>query len=174
MIKVVAYLGNPGKDYSKTRHNAGFIMAEELYKNENFQLKFHSQFLKKDDYIVLKPILYMNKSGIALAEAKSFYKFKVDEILIVHDDMRVPLGEARLEKGGPLFAHNGLRSIKERIGGDGFYRLRLGIGKPKFDNNSLYVTSNFTEDELITLYNVIDKCRTINLKNIQEEIFTLN
>ena len=172
MIKVVAYLGNPGKEYVKTRHNAGFIMAEEIYKNEVFQIKFHSQFLKQDP-IVLKPILYMNKSGIALAEAKAFYKFTADEILVVHDDMRVPLGEARLEKGVPLYAHNGLRSIKERIGSDSFYRLRLGIGRPKYDNNSLYVTSPFTEDELITLYNVIDKCRSINYRNIKEEIFSV-
>ena len=174
MIKALVYLGNAGKEYSKTRHNAGFIMAEELYKNEKFQIKFHSQFLKKDDYIVLKPVTYMNNSGIAVAEAKAFFKFKPDEILVIHDDLRVPLGEARLEKGGPLFAHNGLRSINDRIGSSDFYRLRLGIGQSKFNNNALYVTSNFTTDELISLYAIIDKCKSIDYKNLKLGVFTIN
>lgn len=151
MIKLIAYLGNPGKDYEKTRHNAGYMLFDELYGYEQTQSKFHSLYFKKGNVHMIKPLTYMNLSGTAVSEAASFFKLKPEEILVVHDDLELPLGEVKLQKGGGLQGHNGLRSIKERIGSAEFHRLRIGIGRPKYGDVRVYVTSNFTDDERITL-----------------------
>ena len=103
----------------------------------------------------------MNLSGTAISEAASFYKLKADEILIVHDDLELPLGKAKLQKGGGLQGHNGLRSIKERIGSDAFYRLRIGIGRPQHGDVRLYVTSPFKKDEMITLSALFTKLHAV-------------
>ena len=99
----------------------------------------------------------MNLSGTAVSECTSFFKIKCDDILIVHDDLELPLGKAKMQKGGGLQGHNGLRNIKERVGNDGFWRLRIGIGRPKNNDVRLYVTTPFTKDEAITLSHVFDK-----------------
>ena len=99
----------------------------------------------------------MNLSGTAVSECATFYKIKCDDILVIHDDLELPLGKAKMQKGGGLQGHNGLRNIKERIGNDGFWRLRIGIGRPKNNDVRLYVTSPFTKDESILLTHVYDK-----------------
>ena len=151
MIKLIAFLGNIGKDYEKTRHNAGFMLAGELYAAEKWQSKFHAFYLEDGARKILKPQTYMNLSGTSLSEASSFFKIKADEIRVVHDDMDLPLGKAVLQKGGGTKGHNGLKSIRDRIGSADFYRLRIGIGKSVHNNTALYVASPFTSIELITL-----------------------
>ena len=99
----------------------------------------------------------MNLSGTAVSECATFFKIKPEEILIVHDDLELPLGKVKMQKGGGLQGHNGLRNIKERIGSDGFWRLRIGIGRPKNNDVRLYVTSPFTKDESILLANTFNK-----------------
>ena len=151
MIGLMAFLGNPGKEYAKTRHNAGFMLCDYLYPGMTYQMKYHSQFAKAGSIMILRPMTFMNLSGTAVSEAASFYKLRADSIMVVHDDLELPLGEARIQKGGGLQGHNGLRSIKECLGTDGFYRLRIGIGRPLHGDVRLYVTSPFTKDESITL-----------------------
>ena len=151
MIKLFVFLGNPGKDYAKTRHNAGFLLSEELYPYARWSSKFHSMYAEEGGKKILKPLTYMNLSGTAVSECASFFKIKADEVLIIHDDLELPLGEVRIQKGGGLQGHNGLRNIKERLGTDQFYRLRIGIGRPKFGDVRLFVTSPFSKDEEITL-----------------------
>ena len=151
MIRMLAFLGNPGKEYAKTRHNAGFMLCDYLYPGITYQMKYHSQFAKEGNLFLLRPMTFMNISGTAVSEAASFYKLKADEIMIVHDDLELPLGDARIQKGGGLQGHNGLRNIKERLGTDGFYRLRIGIGRPAHGDVRLYVTSPFSKDEEISL-----------------------
>ena len=101
----------------------------------------------------------MNLSGTAVSECATFFKIKPEEILVIHDDLELGLGEVRLQKGGGLQGHNGLRNIKERIGSDQFYRLRIGIGRPKFGDVKLFVTSPFSKDEEITLSQVFTVAR---------------
>ena len=151
MIKLFVFLGNPGKEYFTTRHNAGFIASDMLYPSALWQTKFNSQFAKEGNTILLKPLSFMNLSGISVSQATTFFKLKSEEIAVFHDDLELPLGTIKLEKGGPLHGHNGLRSIKERIGSDNFYHVRIGIGRPKFGNVALYVTTPFSTDEMITL-----------------------
>ena len=161
MIRLIVFLGNPGKEYRETRHNAGFLFADELYPAASWKMKFHSSFTEDGQRKVIKPMTMMNLSGTAVSEAASFYKLKADEILVVHDDLELPLGKAKLQKGGGLQGHNGLRSIKERIGSDSFYRLRIGIGRPQHGDVRLYVTSPFKKDEAIILSSLFSKLRGI-------------
>ena len=154
MLKLFVFLGNPGKDYINTRHNAGFLFCDYLYPNISWQMKFHSLFSQDGNIRILKPLTYMNLSGTAVSECASFFKLKAEEILIIHDDLELRLGEARLQKGGGLQGHNGLRSIKERLGTSDFYRLRIGIGRPVHGDVRLFVTSPFSKEESIKLSQV--------------------
>ncbi len=160
MIRLTAFLGNPGKEYRDTRHNAGFLLADYLYPSASWQLKFHSAYTESGGMRIIKPMTMMNLSGTALSEAASFYKLKAEEILVVHDDLELPFGTAKLQRGGGLQGHNGLRSIKERLGSGDFMRLRIGIGRPRHGDVRLYVTSPFTKEEkemLPMLFGKIEK-----------------
>ena len=161
MIKLFVFLGNPGEQYKNTRHNAGFLLAEALYPNADWQMKFHSAFLSDGKRKILKPMTYMNLSGTAVSEAASFFKLKSDEIIVIHDDTELPFGKIKIQKGGGLQGHKGLKSIKERLGNDGFYRLRIGIGKPRHGDLALYVTTPFTKDEMISLSLLFDFAKTL-------------
>ena len=126
-MKLIVFLGNPGREYRKTRHNAGFIVADHMYPSTSWQDKFHGQYAVEGGMKLLKPQTYMNLSGTCVGEAASFFRLRPQEILVVHDDLELPFGEIRLQLGGGLQGHNGLRSIKERLGSDQFARLRIGI-----------------------------------------------
>lgn len=153
MIKLLVFLGNPGKEYEKTRHNAGFLACSHLFPACRFSIKFHSQYGEERGFKLIKPMTYMNLSGTAVSEAATFFKLKADEIAIIHDDLELDEGVIKFQKGGGLQGHNGLRSIKERLGTPDFYRIRIGIGRPKHGDVRLYVTSPFTKNELIDLEN---------------------
>ena len=148
-MKLIVFLGNPGREYRKTRHNAGFIVADHMYPSTSWQDKFHGQYAVEGGMKLLKPQTYMNLSGTCVGEAASFFRLRPQEILVVHDDLELPFGEIRLQLGGGLQGHNGLRSIKERLGSDQFARLRIGIGRPVHEGVAQYVLSPFTEDEWI-------------------------
>jgi peptidyl-tRNA hydrolase, PTH1 family len=159
MIKCAVFLGNPGKEYEKTRHNAGFLLSDYLYEGNNWQSKFHAFYLTDGDLRILKPLTYMNLSGTSVSECASFFKLRSDEILVVHDDLELPVGEARLQKGGGTKGHNGVKSIRDRLGKEDFMRLRIGIGKPVHGDTALYVTSPFTKDDMITLSSLFSLIR---------------
>lgn len=166
VIKLIAFLGNPGQEYKNTRHNAGFMLFDHMFGNEVMQSKFHSLFLQKDGIKMLKPLTYMNLSGTAVSEAASFFKLKPEEILVCHDDLELPLGKILLQQGGGLQGHKGLKSISERLGSKDFHRLRLGIGRPMHNDVRLYVTTAFTRDELIEMSKAFSEAERL-LKHIQ-------
>lgn len=147
MTRMAVFLGNPGRQYERTRHNAGYLLCSRMYPDASFSVKFHSAYAKVDGLVILKPLTLMNLSGTAVSEAACFLRIGADEILVVHDDMELPLGEARLQKGGGLKGHNGLRSIRDRLGSGDFHRLRIGIGRPVHGDVSNHVLSPFTQDE---------------------------
>ena len=183
MIKLVAFLGNYGSEYEKTRHNVAWQFASQLpfYNRLNFQNKFKGDYAvvetsvlahwfaetgmysKKDgsDPIVpggspdkiyfLKPLTYMNLSGESVGELARFYKILPEEILVVHDELELPLGTVSLKWSGGLGGHNGLRSMKSTFGTADFWRLRFGLTKPQNRDIADYVLSNFTADEQIIL-----------------------
>lgn len=157
MIQLIAFLGNYGKEYEKTRHNVAWQFADSLALTNTltWQKKFSSLFasstVQGNQIYFLKPETYMNLSGNAIGEASRFYKIKSENILVVHDELELPCGVISLKWGGGLGGHNGLRSTKAVLGTPDFWRLRFGIGRPNHDDISSYVLSNFTNDENIKL-----------------------
>ena len=138
---LVVGLGNPGDQYENTRHNAGFRVVDELADRGDFpvqRLKFHAltntAVIGGQGVLVMKPVTYMNLSGEAVGEAARFYKLPPDHVLVISDDVDLPLGKLRIRKGGSAGGHNGLKSIIQHLGTDQFPRLKVGVGgKPHPD-----------------------------------------
>jgi PTH1 family peptidyl-tRNA hydrolase len=133
---LVAGLGNPGREYEQTRHNIGWLVADELARRHDgsFRSKFSGQLAEvRDDELrlaLLKPETYMNVSGQSVGAAARFFKVPVDSLLVVHDDVDLEAGRLQARLGGGLAGHNGLRSIAEALGTQDFLRLRIGVGRP--------------------------------------------
>jgi len=136
-MKLVAGLGNPGKEYASTKHNLGFLAIDEIARRAGIDLtkkKFRGVygegFLSGEKLILLKPETYMNRSGESVSEAAVFYNISPTDIIIIHDEMDLPAGTLRVKAGGGSAGHNGIKSIIDRIGSPEFIRIRIGIGKP--------------------------------------------
>lgn len=147
MNKLIVFLGNPGPQYAKTRHNAGYLMCQSCVKEDRWQEKFHGLFMKDKEKIYLKPLTYMNESGISVQEAANFFNIDSDCILIVHDDIEMKFSDVKIQKGGGMGGHNGLRSVKQHLNTDDFWRLRIGVGRPSTMDVASWVTSRFSEEE---------------------------
>jgi len=137
-MKLVVGLGNPGKQYERTRHNAGFWWVERLARGDNVELRISPRYHGRIGKLpgahgvwLQLPDTYMNNSGRAVAALAGFYKIEPSEILIVHDELDLPPGAVRLKKGGGTAGHNGLSDIASRLGSREFWRLRIGIGNPR-------------------------------------------
>jgi len=134
-IRLVAGLGNPGREYARTRHNAGFwyadALAAKLGASFSAEPKFAGELAKSGDVRIVKPSTYMNLSGRAVAAVARFFAIAPEEILVVHDELDLKPGEAKMKFGGGHAGHNGLRDIHAQLGTADFWRLRLGIGHPR-------------------------------------------
>jgi PTH1 family peptidyl-tRNA hydrolase len=133
MIKLAAFLGNPGSKYAYNRHNAGRMLANALpfFSSLLWQKKFKGLYACHNASHFLMPETYMNRSGESIKSASSFYKINVEEIIVIHDELELPLGCVSLKFSGGLGGHNGLRSTKDCFGSADFWRLRIGIGRPE-------------------------------------------
>jgi PTH1 family peptidyl-tRNA hydrolase len=149
---LVAGLGNPGREYARTRHNVGRMVVDELARRHggSWRGKFNGQLaeIRIDGHKValLKPETYMNDSGRSIKAAMQYFKLQPDEVLVVHDEGDFDLGRLQARRGGGLAGHNGLRSIAQHLGTPDFLRLRIGVGRPeRGDPRPLadYVLSNF-------------------------------
>ena len=156
-IELIVGLGNPGRDYADTRHNAGFWFVDAIARKYGGSFKSEKKFqgdvartiIDGKDIWLLKPDTYMNLSGQAVLAIMQFYKIALANILVVHDDLDLPAGVARLKQGGGHGGHNGLRDISQRCGGNGFQRLRLGIGHPGDKSRVTgHVLSKVSSDDL--------------------------
>jgi PTH1 family peptidyl-tRNA hydrolase len=138
MIRLIVGLGNPGQQYEKTRHNAGFLFLDSLASERScvwsnkpaFQGLMAECNIADEKILLLKPQAYMNRSGQAVGKVARYYKIATEEILVVHDELDFDAGVLRLKKGGGHAGHNGLKDIIAHLGGKDFYRLRIGIGRP--------------------------------------------
>lgn len=137
-ISLIAGLGNPGPEYAETRHNAGFRFLDLLLEGRGITLRGESRFSGRvakagiggRDVWLIAPDTFMNHSGDAVGKLARFYKIPVGEILVVHDELDLPPGVARLKVGGGDGGHNGLKDVTEKLGSGDYARLRLGIGRP--------------------------------------------
>src|ERR687885_1361965 len=153
---LVAGLGNPGREYERTRHNVGWLVADELARRHggSFRSKFSGRVaeMRLGDLrlALLKPETYMNESGRSVGAAARFYKVSPERALLVHDDVDLEEGRLQARLGGGLAGHNGLRSIAQHLGTNDFLRLRIGVGRPgRGDPRSVadYVLSPFDPEE---------------------------
>jgi len=182
-------LGNPGKKYSKNRHNIGFLLLEDLSKkyNSNFLLKnklksFYAEFkLNSSTYRLFLPTTYMNNSGDAVQAIVDWYKISLDQIFIIVDDKDLPLGKIRFRKKGGSGGHNGLKSIIEKLKTNNFNRIRIGIGTPpliegtKDFNTISHVLGNISLEEKSILDKVNEKViECIEQLNTKKEEFIMS
>ncbi len=164
---LIAGLGNPGKEYENTRHNVGFLTIDKIAEDigvkitkKGFQGLYNLGQFEESKILLLKPQTYMNNSGNALREAREFYKIDTDKIIVIHDEMDLPLGRIKLKKDGGSAGHNGIKSIIPNIGSDNFARVRVGVGKPYDKNNVIkHVLSGFSKEERQQLPQVIESAR---------------
>jgi peptidyl-tRNA hydrolase, PTH1 family len=163
-IRLIVGLGNPGKQYERTRHNAGFWLVERFAAREGIALKsegkYHAYIGRHEPtgaWLVL-PQTYMNVSGKSVALLAGFFKISADEILVAHDELDFPPGVAKMKQGGGVAGHNGLKDIAARIGALEFWRLRLGIGHPGAkDLVADYVLMKPAADEREAIERAIEK-----------------
>ena len=144
-----AGLGNIGKEYESTRHNLGFICVDKIIekygykdKKDKFNATIFSTVIDEKIVLIVKPNTYMNRSGIAISQIKSFYKIPLENIFVFHDDLDLSLGKIKFKIGGSSAGHNGLKSIDQFIGNN-YARIRLGIGRPNNKNDIVDFVFNF-------------------------------
>lgn len=156
MIRLIVGLGNPGAKYEQTRHNAGFVFLRAAAQQLGVTLKANSKFhgavgntrWEARKLWLLEPDTFMNQSGIAVAALANYHKIPSSEILVVHDELDLPPGTARLKKGGGAGGHNGISSVIDHLGARDFQRLRIGVGHPgSADQVTAYVLTKAPRDE---------------------------
>ena len=135
-MKLIVGLGNPGREYERTRHNAGFWFVDALARFHGKSLAAEKKFFGEagrltNDCWMLKPTTFMNRSGQAVAALAGCYQIAPEEILVVHDELDLKPGEVKIKLGGGVAGHNGLKDIQARLGTADFWRLRIGIGHPR-------------------------------------------
>ncbi|MDA1132920.1 MAG: aminoacyl-tRNA hydrolase [Proteobacteria bacterium] len=156
-------LGNPGARYASTRHNLGFVVVDEIARRHGcdpWRNRHHGSVsrgrLGRTDVLLLKPATFMNRSGVAVADALRFYKLKPDDVSVFYDEIDLAPGKVRVKTGGGAAGHNGVRSVESHIG-NGFRRVRIGIGHPG-DKNQVesHVLNDFYRSEMTIIGPVID------------------
>lgn len=162
-MKLVVGLGNKGREYENTRHNMGFMLVDRYLQYRNITDKFKEKFnaiyiettINNEKVIFIKPMTYMNNSGIAVRAFVDFYKLNSEDILVISDDLDLDLGKFRLRRNGSSGGHNGLKSIISHLGTDNFKRLRIGISNDE-DDVINYVLSKFSKKELNEIDTMFD------------------
>lgn len=155
MLKLFVGLGNPGKEYEQTRHNVGFMVIDELAKrwNISFQAaKFNgmiaSKIISGEKVILCKPLTYMNLSGECVRPLMDYYRIDVNDVVVIYDDLDLPVGKIRLRMKGSAGGHNGIKSLIHHLGTQEFKRIRIGIGRPANGEKVIdYVLGRFCEEE---------------------------
>ncbi len=164
-MKLIVGLGNPGPEYAKTRHNAGFMVLDRLATRHaitGVKTKFHAGMLDGpiagQRCALLQPMTYMNRSGLTVGEAVTFHKLEPQDLIIVVDDVAIPTGKIRLRKEGGPGGHNGLSDIERALGHRNYHRLRIGIDSPpgRMPLHD-YVLGRFSEAQLDALAPAIEK-----------------
>lgn len=163
-MKLVVGLGNPGVQYARNRHNVGFMLLDRLaarehaqFSRKRFNAKFCETILEGEHVLLFKPQTYMNLSGNAVGKFASFYHVSMDQILIVYDDLDLPLGRLKLRGGGGAGGHHGMESVIRIFGNDEIPRLRIGIGRPDSHADVAHVLGDFSSDETRVLDEVLDR-----------------
>lgn len=162
-MRLVVGLGNPGPDYADNRHNIGFVAVDEIVRRHSFgaaRARFHAltaeATIDGEKVVAMKPQTYMNESGRAVGAAAQFYKLPGEAVIVIYDEIDLPLGKVRVKRGGGAGGHNGIRSVDAHLGPD-FWRVRLGVGHPGHrDLVHRHVLNDFAKDEREAVAKMID------------------
>ena len=160
-MKLVVGLGNPGKEYAGTRHNAGFMVVDELMRRcfTSTQSKFKGAYARgrvgQTEAVFLKPMTFMNNSGISVGLCASFFGIEPQDTVVIHDELDLDFGTLRVKRKGGHGGHNGLRSIFQHYDKGDFARVRFGIGRPQHGSPTKWVLTPFNADERITLEDIV-------------------
>lgn len=166
-MKVIVGLGNPGKEYESTRHNAGFIVLDsylgKVKWKENHKSLIYETVIFGEKVLFVKPLTFMNNSGEAITEILSYYKIDIDDLLVVQDDIALELGKSRIKYESSDGGHNGIKSIIRELHTDCFLRLKIGLAKERETDTISYVLGKLTKkeknqinDDMPKYFNVID------------------
>ena len=166
-LSLVVGLGNPGAAYAQTRHNAGFMVADELagkfdiaFDKRKFDTVFGRGHIEREPVVLAKPMAFMNRSGPPVRSLADFFKISSEAVLVIHDDIDLAFGRLKIKEKGGHAGHNGIRSLIDAFGSDDFVRLRIGVGRSGFDISvSQYVLSKFSEQENESLAQIIATAR---------------
>lgn len=159
-MNIIVGLGNPGKKYEKTLHNVGFILLDKFAQKNNLKWSKNSKALALtavyQDYLLVKPQTYMNKSGISVSYLMSYYKLNPSDLLVVHDDIDLQFGQTRLQKNAGSAGHLGVENIIVSLKTKDFSRFRVGVGRPENQNipTEDWVLSDFTPQQLEEIQNI--------------------
>lgn len=179
---IIVGLGNPGKEYAKTPHNVGFMAVDKLTEKYNIKLNLSSKhqamigegIIDGEKCYIIKPLTYMNLSGNAVRSFMEYYKNSVDDLIVIYDDMDLPLGKIRIREAGSSGGHKGMKSIIENLGTDKIKRIRIGIGKPAEGTQVVdYVLHKLSKEEQMELDSAIDLTPQMISMTIKEGIKTM-
>lgn len=172
---LIVGLGNPGENYAKTRHNVGFMVIDEILKDYTFERisnkKFQGELFKTAEFFALKPSTFMNLSGLSVLSVKNFYK--IDRIIVIHDDLDLKLGRLKFKIGGSSGGHNGIKSIDSAIGVK-YERVRVGIANENKNDAATFVLGNFAQNEQFCLKKVIVGTKDATLMLLNSDISSVS
>ena len=167
-MKLVVGLGNPGKEYEKTRHNIGFMVLDNYLGDVKWSEKFNGLYyetnIKGEKYIFLKPQSYMNLSGGVVRKYKDYFDIDIEDIIVIQDDLALPVGKIRLKVNSSAGGHNGIKDIIANLGSDAFARIKVGVSQDRSVDTKDYVLGKFGKEDMNT---IVNKFKDIN--NIIEE-----
>ncbi len=173
-MKLIVGLGNPGKEYEKTRHNAGFMVIDEIAKHLNITVdtkKFKAVIgqtrIGSETVILMKPQTYMNLSGEAVREIVSYYHINVNDIVLIYDDLDLPVGSIRLRSKGSSGGQNGVKNIIQHLHTQEIPRIRVGIGKDSRISTVDYVLGKFRDEDQEFLHNAIENAKSAAIYSIE-------
>lgn len=166
-VRLVVGLGNPGTDYAHTRHNAGFLVVDEVaaawgisIHQKKFNVELGRGRVNGIETLLVKPQAYMNKSGLPVRQVGDYFKISYQDMLVIHDDIDLEFGRLKIKVKGGHGGHNGVRSLIDALGEDAFVRLRVGVGRSGNEGNVVnHVLGTFNQQERASLEKVIKRAR---------------
>ncbi len=163
-MKLIVGLGNPGKKYEKTRHNLGYLVADHLadiskidVDREVFRGLLGRGQIFDEDVMIFKPTTFMNLSGEAVREISNYFKIKPDDVIVIYDDMALPVGQIRLRLKGSSGSHKGMQNIIDNLKTENLQRIRIGIGEPPYGDAKDYVLGTPSKEEWLLLDDAIER-----------------
>jgi len=165
-VRLIAGLGNPGKTYKDTRHNAGFMVLDEIaaaysisFDKNKFDVLYGRGVMEGIDVVLAKPQSFMNRSGQPIRSLASYFKILCEDMLIVHDDIDLTIGRIKIKEKGGHGGHKGIKSLIDAFGNGNFTRLRIGVGRSERSSVTDHVLGKFSKDEKMNLDRVISRSR---------------